>query len=107
MEHFKGSLASYRLQLMVPALFERNRTDGILRVERAGIVRRFYFRGGLLVAESSNAPAEHLAQVLVHLRLLDAPSAAAAFEAAEAEGTTFGAFLLARRLLEPAQLVEA
>ncbi len=107
MEHFKGSLANYRLQLMVPALCERNRVDGILRVERAGTLRRFYFRNGWLVAATSNQPAEHLCQVLVNLRLLEARRAAAAFEAAESLGMSLGTFLVEKHIVEPERLMEA
>ncbi|MBF5040922.1 DUF4388 domain-containing protein [Aggregicoccus sp. 17bor-14] len=107
MEHFKGSLASYGLQLLVPALFERTLTDGILRVERGGTVRRFYFREGALVASSSSDPTEHLSQVLVRLGVLAPARAAAAFEAAEALGQPFGAFLVERGFVEQPRLLEA
>ena len=109
MEHFKGSLAHYRLQLLMPALFDASApvAEGILRLERGAVLRRFYFRDGLLVGESSSEPGEHLAQVLANLRILDAERAAAAFEAAETGGVPFGTYLVDRGLVELPRLLEA
>ncbi len=107
MERFKGNLASYRLQLLMPAFFEAPEVDGTLRVERAGVRRHFFFRHGLLVGESSSEPKEHLGQVLVHLRILDAARAAAAFAEAEAAGVPFGTFLVERGLVGRPRLLEA
>jgi hypothetical protein len=107
MERFKGNLASYRLQLLMPAFFEAPEVDGTLRVERAGVRRHFFFRDGLLVGESSSEPREHLGQVLVHLRMLDAARAAEAFGEAEREGVPFGTFLVERGLVGRPRLQEA
>lgn len=107
MEHFKGSLAHYRLQLVMPPLFASQDVEGTLRVERGAVRRHFYFRGGFLVGESSNNPNEHLSQVLVDLRILDAHRAAAAFEAAENAGIPFGTFLVQRCYVDLPRLIEA
>ncbi len=107
MEHFKESLAHYRLGLVVPWLFESPKVEGTLRVERGAVLRHFYFREGALVGESSSVPTEHLGQVLVHLRILTAARAAAAFEAAESAGMPFGTFLVQHGLVGQPQLVEA
>lgn len=107
MEHFKGSLAHYRLQLVMPPLFAIQNVEGTLRVERGAIQRRFFFRGGFLVGESSSEPTEHLGQVLVDLRILDAARAAAAFEAAENARIPFGTFLVQRCYVELPRLIEA
>ncbi len=82
MEAFSGSLAHYRLSFLMPALFEGRLFEGKLRLERGAVIREFTFREGSLIAESSNAPSEHLAQHLADLRVLDAEVAAAAFDAA-------------------------
>lgn len=107
MEHFKGSLAHYRLQLVMPPLFASQEVEGTLRVERGAVQRHFFFRGGYLVGESSSEPTEHLGQVLVDLRILDAARAAAAFEAAENAGIPFGTFLVQRCYVELPRLIEA
>ncbi len=107
MEHFKGSLAHYRLQLVMPPLFASQDVEGTLRVERGAIQRHFFFRGGFLVGESSSEATEHLGQVLVDLRILDAARAAAAFEAAENAGIPFGTFLVQRCYVELPRLIEA
>ncbi|NVJ28319.1 MULTISPECIES: DUF4388 domain-containing protein [Myxococcus] len=107
MESFKGSLASYRLQMVMPPLFSGAGVEGTLRVERGAIQRCFQVKDGFLVGESSNDPREHLAQVLVNLRILDAPRAAAAFEAAEGAGTPYGTFLVQRCFVELPRLIEA
>ena len=107
MESFNGSLASYRLQMVMPPLFTGPGVDGTLRVERGAIRRCFQVKDGFLVGESSNDPREHLAQVLVNLRILDAPRAAAAFEAAEGAGVPYGTFLVQRCFVELPRLIEA
>ena len=99
MERFKGSLASYGLALLMPAFFEAPGVSGVLRVERGAVRRHFFLQDGSLVGESSSEPTEHLGQVLARLGLLDAARAAAAFAAAEAAQTPFGAFVVERGLV--------
>ncbi|AKQ66164.1 hypothetical protein A176_003076 [Myxococcus hansupus] len=107
MEPFNGSLASYRLQMVMPPLFSAPGVEGVLRVERGAVRRCFHVKDGYLVGESSNDPREHLSQVLVNLRILDAPRAAAAFEAAEGAGMPYGTFLVQRCFVELPRLIEA
>jgi hypothetical protein len=107
MERFKGNLASYRLQLLMPAFFDAPAVDGTLRVERGSVRRHFFFQRGLLVGESSSEPTEHLGQVLARLGIFDAARAAEAFDAAEAAGVPFGTFLVERGLVAKVRLVEA
>ncbi|MBU8894686.1 DUF4388 domain-containing protein [Corallococcus sp. H22C18031201] len=107
MEPFTGSLSSYRLQMVMPPLFTAAKLEGTLRVERGAIRRQFFVKDGFLVGESSTDPREHLAQVLVHLRILDAPRAAAAFEAAESADMPYGTFLVQRCFVELPRLLEA
>jgi hypothetical protein len=106
MEHFKGSLTHYAMDVVVPVLLSR-KAEGTLRVERGATVRYFFFRGGLLLGEGSNAPSEHLSQVLVDLGILDAPRAALAYEAAELAKLPYGAFLVRQQFVELPRLVEA
>jgi hypothetical protein len=107
MEPFKASLAHYRLSLIVPALLDRNLLTATMRLERGAVRRAFHFRDGFLVAESSNEPREHLAQVLSDLNILDVATAAAAFEAARSESVPFGTFLVDRGYVSAAQLLQA
>lgn len=106
MEACKGSLAHYRVELLIPALFEGANVRGRLRLERGPVRRQFEIMDGMLVAESSNQPGEHLAQLLANLKVLDAGRAAAAYEAAEALKVTYGAFLVERGFLERDRLRE-
>ncbi len=107
MESFKGSLANYRLEMVVPPLFTAQGVEGTLTVERGAVRRSFHVKDGFLVGESSTDPREHLAQVLVNLRILDAPRAAAAFEAAEGARVAYGTFLVQRCFVELPRLIEA
>lgn len=107
MEHFKASLAHYRLSLIVPALLDRTLLTATMRLERGAVRRAFHFRDGFLVAESSNEPREHLAQVLSDLHILDVATAAAAFEAARSESVALGAFLVDRGYVSAQQLLQA
>jgi hypothetical protein len=106
MEHFKGSLEHYSMEVVIPALLSRL-AQGTLRVERGAMVRYFFFRGGFLVGEASQTPSEHLTQVLVDLGILDAPRAALAYEAAEQAHLPYGAFLVREQFVEESRLQEA
>jgi hypothetical protein len=107
MESFKGSLANYRMEMVMPPLFTAPGVEGTLTVERGAVRRGFHVKDGFLVGESSTDPREHLAQVLVNLRILTAPRAAAAFEAAEGAGVAYGTFLVQRCFVELPRLIEA
>ena len=107
MEHFSGSLASYRLQLVVPALFEGKAKSGRLKVVRGGVGREFHISRGTLIHARSNEPKEHLAQVLADLNILDAARAAAAFEAAAGSEVPLGTFLVDRGFVDKSRIAEA
>lgn len=107
MQSFVASLSHYRLSLVVPALLDRRLFSGMIRVERGAIRRAFVFREGLLVAERSNEPREHLAQVLSNLGVLDVERAAQAYEQARRAQVPYGTFLVERGHLDRARLVEA
>ncbi len=104
MEFFKGDLAHYRLSLLAPALAT---SSGLLTLERGAIRRRFVISAGAVISESSNAPGEHLSQVLADLGILDAARSAQAFAQAEAEQLPLGAFLLERGWVNAGRLEEA
>jgi len=106
MEHFKGSLTHYSMDVVMPALLSR-KARGTLRVERGAVIRYFFFKDGFLVGEASNTPSEHLGQVLVDLGILDAPRAALGFEAAELAKMPYGAFLVRQQFVELPRLLEA
>lgn len=107
MEHFKANLASYRVALLMPALIDGRGVKGTLRMERAGVKREFIVHEGALLNQCSNQPHEHLTQVLVDLKILDAQHAAAAYEAAESVGQALGTFLVERKFVELPLLLEA
>jgi hypothetical protein len=107
MEPFRGSLAHYRLQLLVPALFEGQLVSGTMSLERGAVRREFHLWHGRIVFSSSTAPEEHLAQVLVDLNILDASTAAHAFEGAEAQRIWLGAYLMEQGLVDASRLREA
>ena len=105
MESFHVNLANYRLSFLMPAMFEGRLLGGMLHLERGAQVRTFAFRDGCLVAASSSDPAEHLAQVLADLKVLDAQLAASAFETAHAANQPLGELLVERGLVDKARLL--
>jgi hypothetical protein len=107
LERFSGSLADYRLQLVVPALFESEPATGVLALLRGRTQRTFTLEHGALIHERSSEPNEHLAQVLTNLGILDATRAAAAFGASHESSTTLGTFLVDRGFVDKARVVEA
>lgn len=94
MEHFRGSLSSYRLPLLMPALFEVEPLSGELSVRRGARCRRFFVRDARVVAVASTDPKEHLTQALVERGLLELSRAAHAFEEARAKGEHVGQYLV-------------
>ncbi|WP_224240761.1 DUF4388 domain-containing protein [Hyalangium gracile] len=105
MEHFKGSLTHYSMDVVIPALLSR-KAVGTLRLERGSAIRYFFFQGGFLVGEGSNTPSEHLSQMLVDLGILDAPRAALAYEAAELANMPYGAYLVRQQFVEMQRMLE-
>lgn len=107
LEPFRGNLASYRLALLLPPLFQQQAATGTIHLWRGATRRSFELREGCVVMASSNDPFEHLAQVLADLRILDAKRAASAFAHAQATGQPLGAFLVERGFVELPRLQEA
>ena len=107
MDSFSGNLSDYRLQLVVPALFDGRPATGELTVARGSIARSFVLARGFLVSARSNLPREHLPQVLVELKILDLAQAAAAFEAARGASVSFGSFLVDRGFVDSGRVLEA
>jgi hypothetical protein len=105
MEHFRGSLSHYSMEVVLPALLSR-KAMGTLRLERGSAIRYFFFQGGFLVGEGSNTPSEHLSQMLVDLDILDAPRAALAYEAAELASMPYGAYLVKQQFVEMQRMLE-
>ena len=106
MQALQVSLTSYRMPLLIPALAGGS-TSGTVLVERGKVRRDFKLRDGHLVAASSNAPWEHLSQVLSDLRILDTPRAAEAFAASEEKEAPLGLYLLEKGLVDRPRLLEA
>lgn len=107
MEGLRSSLAHHRLSFLMPALLEGRLLQGTLRLERGAIQRDFVFRDGYLVHARSNEAHEHLAQVLVNLRILDPQVAAATFDAAHGAGRPYGEHLVSRGFVDRSRLLEA
>jgi hypothetical protein len=103
---FRGSLAHYRLELILPALFQGSPWNGRLRLERGPVQRTFFIENGMLQAESSSVPSEHLTQVLANRSLVEASLGVAAFTFAEQRGVWVGRVLIERGHLTSEQLRE-
>jgi hypothetical protein len=104
MEPFGGSLAHYRLQLLVPALLRAPPLSGRLILERGPERREFTVHDGRVVGLSSSVPGEHLGQVLADQGVLSASEAAEAFEAAGAAGCRVAEWLVSGGKASEAQL---
>ncbi len=107
MEFFRGSLAHHRLSFLMPALLEGRVLEGSLCLDRGALHREFHFRDGCLVFASSNEPTEHLAQVLVDLKILEGQVAASTFEAAHAARKPYGELLVERGFVDRNRLIDA
>jgi hypothetical protein len=103
---FRGSLAHFRLDLILPALFSGSPFSGRLRLERGPVQRTFFIEKGLLQAESSSVPNEHLTQVLANLSLVEASAGVEAFTHAEQRGVALGRVLIDRGHVSKERLLE-
>ncbi|MFN2514995.1 MAG: DUF4388 domain-containing protein [Pyrinomonadaceae bacterium] len=82
------------------------RKSGMLKFERAKIVKQIYFDNGVIVGASSNDPKEYLGQLMIHYGKLDEARLKAALETQRQSGGKLGEILVATKVLSQEDVLE-
>lgn len=82
------------------------RKTGMLKLDRAKIVKQIYFENGIIVGANSNDPNEYLGQLLIHYGKLDEPQLRAAMEVQRKSGGKLGEILTSTGVLSEADVGE-
>ncbi len=82
------------------------RKTGMLKFERAKIVKQIYFENGLIVGANSNDPKEYFGQLLIHYGKLDESQLKAAMQVQRQSGGKLGEILVSTKVLPEAEVLE-
>jgi len=105
MKGIQGNLST----MDVPDLLQflaAGRKTGMLRFDRAKIVKQLYFENGMIVGSNSNDPKEYLGQLLIHYGKLDESQLKAALEIQRQSGGRLGEILVLTEVLPQADVLE-
>jgi hypothetical protein len=105
MKGIQGNLST----MDVPDLLQflaAGRKTGMLRFDRAKIVKQLYFENGMIVGSNSNDPKEYLGQLLIHYGKLDESQLKAALEIQRQSGGRLGEILVFTEVLPQADVLE-
>lgn len=95
--------------MSVPDLLQfvaSGRKAGTLKFSRGNILKQIYFENGLIVGSQTNDPKEYLGQVLIHYGKIDEKRLQVAMEAQRETGGKLGEILVAKGLLDQADVLE-
>jgi hypothetical protein len=101
----QGNLSTMNVSDLLQFLAAGRKT-GMLRFDRAKIVKQIYFDNGLIVGASSNDPKEYLGQMLIHYGKLDESQLKAAMQIQRSSGGRLGEILISSKVLSEADVVE-
>ncbi len=83
-----------------------SRKTGMLKFDRAKIVKQIYFEDGVIVGSNSNDPKEYLGQLLIHYGKLDEGQLRAALEVQRHSGGRLGEILVSTEVLPQEEVLE-
>ncbi len=82
------------------------RKSGVLKFDRAPIVKQIYFENGIIIGSNSNDPKEYLGQLLIHYGKLDESQLRAALQTQRQSGGRLGEILVSTGILPEADVLE-
>jgi hypothetical protein len=82
------------------------RKTGMLKFDRAPIVKQIYFENGIIIGSNSNDPKEYLGQLLIHYGKLDESQLRAALQTQRQSGGRLGEILVSTGVLPEADVLE-
>jgi hypothetical protein len=101
----QGNLSTMNVSELLQFLAAGRKT-GMLRFDRAKIVKQIYFENGLIVGSHSNDPKEYLGQLLIHYGKIDESQLKAALEIQRHSGGRLGEILVFTEVLPQADVLE-
>src|SRR6266498_324268 len=101
----QGNLSTMNVSDLLQFLAVGRKT-GMLKFDRAKIVKRVYFEDGLIVGANSNDPKEYLGQMLIHYGKLDESQLKAAMQIQRNAGGRLGEILISSKVLAEADVLE-
>ena len=98
MKGIQGNLSTMSVSDLLQFLAASGKT-GMLRFDRAKIVKQIYFEGGIIIGANSNDPKEYLGQLLIHYGKLDEVQLKTALEIQRESGGRLGEILVSTGVL--------
>ena len=98
MKGIQGNLSTMSVSDLLQFLAVSRKT-GMLRFDRAKIVKQIYFEDGVIVGANGNDPKEYLGQLLIHYGKLDESQLKAALEIQRESGGRLGEILVSTGVL--------
>lgn len=105
MKGIQGNLSTMSVSDLLQFLAVSRKT-GMLRLDRAKIVKQIYFEDGLIVGANSNDPKEYLGQLLIHYGKLDESQLRTALEVQREAGGRLGEILVSTGVLPQQEVLE-
>lgn len=101
----QGKLSTMNVSDLLQFLAAGKKT-GMLKFDRAEIVKQIYFENGLIIGSDSNDPKEYLGQLLIHYGKLDESQLQAAMQIQRSRGGKLGEILIFTGVLPEADVLE-
>ena len=101
----QGNLSTMNVSDLLQFLAAGRKT-GMLKFDRAKIVKQVYFDKGLIVGSNSNDPRDYLGQLLIHYGKLDESQLKAALQTQRKSGGRLGEILVSTKVLPQADVLE-
>ena len=101
----QGNLSTMNVSDLLQFLAAGRKT-GMLKFDRAKIVKQIYFEGGLIIGSNSNDPKEYLGQLLIHYGKIDESQLKAALEIQRHSGGRLGEILVFTKVLPQDAVLE-
>jgi hypothetical protein len=105
MKGIQGNLSTMSVSDLLQFLAASRKT-GMLRFDRAKIVKQIYFEDGIIVGANSNDPKEYLGQLLIHYGKLDEVQLKTALEIQRESGGRLGEILVSTGVLSQEDVLQ-
>src|ERR1700704_6158545 len=100
-----GNLSTMNVADLLQFLAAGKKT-GMVKFDRAKIVKQIFFEDGLIIGSNSNDPKEYLGQMLIHYGKLDELKLKAALERQREAGGRLGEILVSTNVLPQSDVLE-
>lgn len=105
MKGIQGNLSTMNVSDLLQ-LVAVGRKSGMLRFDRANIVKQLYFEDGVIIGANSNDPKEYLGQLLIHYGKLDESQLRTALQIQREAGGRLGEILVSTGVLSQEDVLQ-